>query len=58
MCHMMTSDSTYCLIISAYIFLEEHYTMYVNIITDNFSLESVQESGDNDMSVMSIKSVV
>ena len=26
---MMTSNSTYCLIISGYIVLEEHYTVYV-----------------------------
>ena len=28
MCHILTSNSTHFLIISGYIFLEEHYTMY------------------------------
>ena len=39
--HMMTSDSTYCLIISAYIFSDRtlHYVHVCNIVTDNFSLE-------------------
>ena len=31
MCHMITSNAAYCLIISAYIFLEEHYTTYVTL---------------------------
>ena len=28
MCHILTSNSSHYLIISGYIFLEEHYTMY------------------------------
>ena len=28
-CHILTSNSTHYIIISEYIFLEEHYTMYV-----------------------------
>ena len=34
MCHILTSDSTHHLIISGYIFLEEHY----DILSDNFRI--------------------
>ena len=32
MCHMLMSNSTHYLIISEYIFLDEHYTMYEHIL--------------------------
>ena len=35
---------------------KSHYVC--NIITDNFNLERVQESGGNDLLVMSIKSIL
>ena len=67
---MMTSNSTYCLIISAYTFSGRTLHYVCNIITDNLNLEWVQESvgnmitdnlnleGGNDMLGISIKSIV
>ena len=37
--HILTSNSTHYPIISGYVVLEEHYTMYVvNILSDNFRI--------------------
>ena len=47
MCHILTSNSTHYLIISEYIFLEEHVC---NILSDNFRI--VQESGGIGMLVI------
>ena len=54
----MTRNSTYCLIISAYIFLERTLHYVCNIITDNVGLEWIQKSGGNDMLGISIKLIV
>ena len=55
---MMTSNSTYCLIISAYIFSGRTLPYVCNILTDKLNLEWVQKSGGNDMLGISIKSIV
>ena len=51
MCYILTSNSTHYLIMSGYISLEEHYTIYVTL-TENFRIGSVQESGGSDMLVV------
>ena len=51
MCHILTSNSTHYLIISGYIFLEEHYIM-CDVLSDNFRIGLVKESGGSDMLVI------
>ena len=57
---MMTSNSTHNILPNYFsIHFSGRTLHYVcNIITDNFSLEWVQESGGNDMLVMSLESIV